>query len=207
MEVSRRVIQTVIAAIVFGVLIGLIVFQESRGNQSVPQSVFSKPRALPAFQLVDQHGKSFNNQSLEGQWSLVFFGFTHCPAVCPKTLADLNLVLKQTHKDSRIEQQPKVLFITVDPKRDTPIRLQQYLYAFNPHFLGIRGSEDEISFFTKQMGILVQAKRTGGKDYDIDHSGTVLLMDPKGQLAASFSPPFHTQTIIDDLAYLQKHGD
>ncbi|HKE43766.1 MAG TPA: SCO family protein [Steroidobacteraceae bacterium] len=157
---------------------------------------------LPATQLVSQSGAPFDRSALEGHWSLMFFGFTHCPGICPMTLTTLAQVRKQLGGLPNAEL-PQVVLVSVDPERDTPERLAGYVARFDPTFTGVTGSGTAIDEFTAALGI-AHKKVGAGEDYMIDHTAAIIMVDPQGRRAAVFSPPFTTERLAAD--YLRMLG-
>ena len=132
------------------------------------------------FELVDHHGKVRHLDDFRGKVVVLFFGFTHCPDVCPTTLAEFNAVLGQLGEAaSRVQ----VLFVSVDPERDTPAALQAYVTAFNPNFLGLTGSSDQIATVAREFRIIykkVEGSRPGS--YSVDHSAGTYIFDAQGRV-------------------------
>jgi protein SCO1 len=153
-----------------------------------------QPRPLPEFSLTDESGQPFTAQNLEGHATLVFFGFTHCPDVCPTTLAKLSQVVKAAKVPDL-----KVLLVSVDPARDTPELLQQYVHAFNPEFDAVTGQVEEIEKIARDFGIAIAKVDMGGGQYTVDHSAVVSLLNKKGQRVAVFTPPLEIEAIAADL--------
>jgi len=150
-------------------------------------------RQVGDFRLQDTQGHPFTRSDLNGEPHLVFFGFTHCPDVCPTTLAMLAEV-------SRAHVLPaQVLFVTVDPERDTPERLARYVHAFDPSFLGLTGDAGTIAQMASQFGVLISKVPLPGGDYTMDHSAVLFLLNAQGQIASIFTPPFDTQRLEQDL--------
>jgi protein SCO1/2 len=160
-------------------------------------TVFGNPRDIQPFTLVDHTGKNFDNRSLEGHWSFVFFGYTHCPDVCPTTLSVLNSV---AHRLEDLKNQVQFVFISIDPERDTPEKLGQFVSYFNGTFIGATGTNDAISALTRQLGVIYArvAENPGADNYLMDHSASVLLFDPAGRFHAVFTPPLNAADIADD---------
>ena len=165
-------------------------------------TVFSEPRAIEPFTLVDHTGKPFDNASLEGRWSFVFFGYTHCPDVCPTTLSVLNSVARKLEDQ---KDRVQFVFISIDPGRDTPEQLGQFVSYFNGSFIGATGGEDALSALTRQIGVIYArvAVNSGGPDaaqdnYLMDHSASVLLFNPRGRFHAVFTPPLDAKSMADD---------
>lgn len=153
-------------------------------------------RPLGEFQLRDHDGAIFTPERLRGQWSFLFFGFTNCPDVCPMTLQLMRGVVNQLAEQTP----PQVVFVSVDPERDRPEMLKQYVGYFHPDFLGVTGEITEIDRLTRQVGILYGYEdpdpETG--DYMVNHSAQILLIDPQGTLRAVFSTPHEVGTIARD---------
>jgi protein SCO1/2 len=158
---------------------------------------FSEARALQPFELVDHTGKAFTNNELEGHWSFIFFGYTHCPDVCPTTLSVLNSVATRL----RDQAEPlRYIFISVDPERDTPDKLGQFVSYFNADFIGVTGTTEAISQLTRQLGVIAARVENEAdvENYLIDHTASILLIDPDGRFHALFSPPLKAADIASD---------
>jgi protein SCO1/2 len=138
-----------------------------------------------AFSLTDQDGKPITDAALKGRPSLVFFGYTHCPDVCPTTLFDISEVLRSLGPDAA---RTAALFITVDPERDTPTVMKDYLSSFDPHLRGVTGSADAIATVEKEYRVYAKKVPTGKDgDYSMDHTALVYLMDKEGRFVAPFN--------------------
>jgi protein SCO1/2 len=152
---------------------------------------------LPQFALIDHRNQPFTSENLRGEWTFLFFGFTHCPDICPTTLQMLSQVAKGL-SDLPEEQRARVVLISVDPKRDTPEQLSKYVSFFNPDFTGVSGSEAALNDFTRQLGVPVAISAGEAEAYTVDHSAAIFLIDPSGSIRALFSPPHSAQAIADD---------
>jgi protein SCO1 len=135
------------------------------------------------FQLVNQDGRGVSAQDLKGHPFLVFFGFTHCPDVCPTTLFEVSEVLRALGRDA---DKVNALFVTVDPERDTPDKLKEYLSSFDPHLTGLTGSPEAVAAMTKAYRVYVK-KVPQAEGYTMDHTAIVYLMDKEGRFVAPFS--------------------
>jgi protein SCO1/2 len=166
-------------------------------------TVFGKPRDIGSFKLADHTGKTFDNLALQGRWSFVFFGYTHCPDVCPTTLSVLNSVARKLEDH---EDDVQFVFITVDPERDTPEKLGQFVSYFNGAFIGVTGSNAAISELTRQLGVIFArvTDNAGADNYLMDHTASVLLFDPAGRFHAVFSPPLNAADITDDFGRISQ---
>ena len=156
---------------------------------------FPVARDISAFELVDHHGKPFTNSSLQGFWSFMFFGYTHCPDVCPTTLSVLNSVAQQLGNEA---DNVRFVFITVDPERDTPEHLARFVSYFNSDFIGVTGNSAAIDVLTKQLGVLSMRVASGENpdSYLMDHTAGVFLVDPDGKYHAVFMPPLTAELIV-----------
>jgi protein SCO1/2 len=159
-----------------------------------------QPRETGPLSLTDHNGKPFTDSELRGAPTLVFFGFTHCPDVCPTTLAQL----AQVKKAAAIPDL-RVALITVDPARDTPEALSQYVHAFDPQFIGLTGTEPAITALTKNFGVATARVDLPGGNYTVDHSAAVFLLDDKARIVAVFTPPFDTRILAEDLKRVASH--
>lgn len=139
--------------------------------------MFEQPRILNDFALIDQHGLPFTLAQLQGKWTLMFFGFTHCPDVCPTTLLQLKKVKAQLKPD--IAAQTRFVLVSVDPARDTVEQLQQYLPYFDAEFVGLTGEFLEIKRLATQLNMAF-VKVTQGDSYTVDHSANIALVNPYG---------------------------
>lgn len=145
------------------------------------------PRDVGQFELLDHHGLPFNASSLEGKWSLVFFGFTHCPDICPTTMAFLNQFVAQLPDDEA--QDTAVVMISVDPARDTVAQLAAYVPYFNPDFLGVTGEFLAIHRVATALNTPFRKVPGQGEDYQVDHSANVVLINPLGDYHGFFKAP------------------
>ena len=149
--------------------------------------VMNPPKTVENFTLIAQDGQPFHQDRWQGQWTFLYFGYTFCPDVCPLTLLELSKLQKILEREQR-DQNVAYLFISVDPKRDTPQRLGEYAGFFNPKFRGATGTAEEIAKLAQQFGVYYKiADAAEGENYTVDHSTAVLLINPKGRLRAVFT--------------------
>jgi protein SCO1/2 len=160
-------------------------------------TVFTQPRAIKPFKLQDDVGKPFTNANLIGHWSLLFFGFTNCAMICPTTMTELNKMYQLLEKET-VKNLPQVVFISVDPERDTLKRIHDYVRSFNTNFVGATGDEKELAILAKQLGVMFMKlpNKENPKHYAVDHSAFAVLVNPKGQAYGIFSTPHEA----DDMA-------
>ena len=154
------------------------------------------------FRLTSHEGKPFTDADLKGKPFAVFFGFTHCPEVCPTTLYDLTQDLEALGKDS---DKMRVAFITVDPAQDTPELMKTYLSSFDPRIVGLTGTDDEIAAVAKAYKIYYRKVPTDS-DYTMDHSATIFLMDSKGDFYGTSNFQETAETRRSKLKQLIKNG-
>jgi protein SCO1/2 len=152
------------------------------------------PRSVGDFILEDQSGARFTQSRLEGAPTLVFFGFTRCPDVCPTTL----FKLAQLKRAAGITDL-RVLFISVDPARDTPPLLARYLSSFDPSFVGLTGDAQSLARVAQRFGVAFERVELPGGDYTMDHSATLFLLDRRARIVAVFTPPFEVPRLSADL--------
>lgn len=136
------------------------------------------------FQLTDHNGKPISDSDLKGKPFLVFFGFTHCPDVCPTTLFDVSEVLRALGPQG---DKARALFVTVDPERDTAEKLKDYLSSFDPRLIGVTGSREDVDKMLKVYRVYYKKVPTEGGDYTMDHTALVYLMDKTGRFVAPFN--------------------
>ena len=197
---SRRILALIaVLALALAILTGLAV---RKGVLGAPQQ--SAAVGGP-FQLVDTSGRTVDQRVLKGKWSVVFFGFTHCPDICPTTLAELAKAQQQWSAlpDST---RPRVLFVSVDPDRDTPDRIGEYAHAFHRDTLAATADIPALEAFAKSLSLVFMkvpaAEGAPADQYSIDHSAALAVLDPKGRMAGIVQPPLVPQDIAHDLLAL-----
>lgn len=156
-------------------------------------------RELKPFTLTDMDGKPFDLTRLRGKWSFVFFGYTHCPDICPTTLSTLKGAARLLEQPEGNLHDTQFVFISVDPKRDSLAHLKQYIAYFHPDFVGATGEKDQIDNLARQMGAIYMFDGDReSDDYIVNHSAAVVLVDPQGRWVGRFSPPHRAAGIADD---------
>jgi len=151
------------------------------------------------FRLVDQDGKTVTDADLKGKWSLVYFGYTHCPDACPTALNDIAIALDELgSKRSAV----RPVFITVDPERDTPEVLKAYVTAFDAPILALTGTPEEVAQAAKGYRVYYAKHPEAGGDYSMDHSSVIYVMDPEGRFTASFTHQSAPEEIAERLKKL-----
>ena len=167
-------------------------------------TVLPAPADLPEFALVDGDGARFDRDALRGRWSLMFFGFTHCPDVCPLTLQVLASARQRLAEDG-FAPLPDIVFVSVDPERDTVDSVREYAAYFGPATIGVTGDLAELRRLTDGLGIYFQ-KNAAEEDgsYGVDHSAAVLLVDPGANFRALFGAPHEISVYVHDLPVIME---
>jgi protein SCO1 len=151
------------------------------------------------FQLIDQNGKPFSDADLKGKWHLVFFGYTHCPDACPTALNEMSLALDRLGiKRDEIG----VVFITVDPERDTPDVMKSYVQSFDAPIVALTGSPAAVAQAAKAYRVFYAKHPRADGDYDMDHSAVIYVMNPEGRFTATFTPDSSADAIVQRLQKL-----
>jgi protein SCO1 len=182
---------------------------EARSNFSPIQgTILSPARKLSIPALSKDNGETFTLDDLSGHWSLLFFGYTNCPDICPVTMGVVAKAKKTATANNHIF--PQVVFVSVDPDRDRLEMLSDYVRYFDKDFIGVTGKPALIKALALQMSVVYMkvpaenTAETGSKDdvnannYTVDHSSALLLLNPEGKLAAFFNPPHDAKTILKD---------
>jgi protein SCO1/2 len=151
------------------------------------------------FRLVDQNGKTVTDADLKGKWSLVYFGYTHCPDACPTALNDIAIALDELGPQRNAV---RPVFVTVDPERDTPAVLKSYVTAFDAPILALSGTPEEIAQAAKGYRVYYAKHPEAGGDYSMDHSSVIYVMDPEGRFTASFTQENSPEEIAERLKKL-----
>lgn len=158
-----------------------------------------KPKPLLPVRLVDQDGKPFTLDALQGRWTFLAIGYTSCPDVCPTLMATFKAMNKLLNPEGT---KPVVdfMFVSVDPERDSPEQLGRYVHYFNPSFMGVTGSSDDLRSLSGQFGLMYRRSEasTSKMGYMIDHSASMVLIDPNVAWTAVFTPPHNPQNIATD---------
>tara|TARA_R110000868_G_scaffold69261_1_gene204181 strand:- start:57549 stop:58205 length:657 start_codon:yes stop_codon:yes gene_type:complete len=175
-------------------------------------TVLTQSRTVKPFTLTDENGKPYTNQQLKGHWTFVYFGYTSCPDICPTTLAVLNQMYGKLLQTKTAN--PDVLFVSVDPHRDSPKHLKEYIKYFNGKFMAATGSHKQIQALTKELGIAYRivpekgkTEKNPGDTYLVDHSGAVLLFNPQGRLHAIFTQPDNAENMANEFLVIKKYAE
>ena len=207
---NRKIGLILVIAVAAG--LGLLAAQKFFGPQPqgtqwpATQSVTLYPQArpLPAFSLRQSDGTQLTSGELNGHWTLVFLGFTHCPDICPTTLAQLAVAQKQWAAMPEASR-PRVLFVSADPERDTPEMIGKYAHAFHPDTIAATAPIPQLQDFTRSLSLVfmkVPGDSGQPNDYSIDHSAALVLLDPQARMAGVVQPPLDIAGIASDLTAL-----
>lgn len=155
-------------------------------------------RTIQEFELLDVDGQAITQSVFEGTWSLVFFGFTHCPDVCPITLQVMKDVVARL--EAQKQTPPQIVFVSVDPVRDTAKSMKKYIAYFNENFVGITGDVNKVHQLSSSLGIVASftANEDDPDNYGVDHTASLLLVDPQRRVRAKVTPPHEAEKIIAD---------
>lgn len=159
------------------------------------------PKVLTDFELNDEQGNRFTRDNLRGQWTLLFFGFTHCPDVCPLTLQTLAAARRGLQEQGH-DVVPQILFVSVDPERDSRDAVATYVSRFGDGVGGARAELPALQELTRDLGIFFAREPGTGTDYDVSHSSAVLLINPDAELHAVLSAPHAVPALVHDLPLL-----
>jgi protein SCO1/2 len=193
-----RIVVLVIVAFAAGLLLARLLAPPTfDGPQTERATVFPTPRALPALDLVDQDGKPLAADFFEQHWTLVFFGFTQCPDICPTTLATLAQTVRQL-ADLPAGQRPRVLLVSVDPERDPPEILAPYVRFFDPAFMGATGTLAATSAAAGAFNVPYAKVSLPDGGYTLDHGSGVFIVGPSGGTVAYLSAPHEAATVARD---------
>jgi protein SCO1/2 len=164
--------------------------------------VLAEPKALPPVALVDEHGRAFGPADFAGRWSFLYFGYTYCPDVCPLTLVEL-ATLKKRLAEQLPDTPTDYYLVSVDPRRDTPERLREYVTYFDASFHGLTGSIEDLKLLTQQTGSVFFVPEGQSEDgYLVSHSSNIALVDPEGRLAAVFTSPHEPAQLAADFSLI-----
>ncbi len=184
---------------------GVWTWQQIANRPPAVEAVYyQNAKALPDF-VLNRDGGAFTPADLQGKWSVVFIGYTFCPDICPTTLADLNRIYPKL-KANPAGDEVQVVFISVDPNRDIPKNLAEYSHYFNPEFIGVTAAHEALFPLTRAMGMVYSIVEEGTEgSYLVDHSASIALLNPQGQLQAMFRPEFEPGSVpAVDMAQLVK---
>ncbi len=191
---------TTILFAVFVIIVVVVIILMGKITPKVPQELIGvlRPvsRPLQPFVFKDQTGEPYTQANLDGKWTFLFFGYTYCPDICPTTLTVLSSLMDDLGVQIDTAGDVQVILVSVDPQRDQPEQLAQYLSYFNQDFIGITAGQDETLALAEQFGAMFfREEGTDSENYLMAHTGSIFLVNPETEFVASFSPPHDHQTI------------
>jgi protein SCO1/2 len=191
-------------AVLGGLVVARAVLERSVEYQAA--SMYPQTPAIGAFELTDADGAAFTEQDLKGDLTLLFFGFTNCPDVCPDTLATLAEAMDKL-ETMRVERRPDVVFVSVDPARDAGESMRDYVAYFDPSFRAVTGSDEALAELTSQLGVMYARERPDDSGYyAVDHSGMIVIVDSEGRMIGRFPPSTDADSLAADLFQLSRSG-
>jgi len=166
--------------------------------------VLRETRPLPSFELLDDRGELFRESDFFGKWSFLYFGFTFCPDVCPTSMVEMSR-LSRSLSHSHPEVPIQFYLVSVDPARDTPERLHEYVRYFNDSFRGLTGELSELDKLADAASVVYRLPSNvePGDNYDVGHSSTIVVIDPAGNVRAIFIPPLQAADLANDFAAIE----
>ena len=184
------------------VVIALSFWNSRAPSVSPPQELFGvlrpEPKPLTSFKLIDQNRTPFNKERLLDKWTFLFFGYTYCPDICPSTLSVLSMVYNELDEGTGEKGETQVLFVSVDPERDTPEKLSGYMAYFNKEYIAVTGEKSDIDSFAQQNGArYILEQETSPGEYLVSHTSAIFLIGPQARLVATFSQPHDAATILE----------
>ncbi|SIQ80958.1 SCO family protein [Solilutibacter tolerans] len=178
---------------------------DAAGPELQTMKRFETPRALPPFRLTRHDGQPLDNAALKGHWTMVFIGFTHCPDVCPTTLAQLKVAQDQWTSIPEAKR-PRVMFVAVDPERDTPEITGTYAHAFHPDTIAATGTQKQLEDFARGLSLVFMKNPPDDPSkperYNVDHSAALAVIDPEGRMSGVIQPPLEPNKIATDFIAL-----
>ena len=167
--------------------------------------LWPEPRKIGDFQLRTQHGELFTAENFVGQWNFIFFGFLRCPDVCPTSLHAIREMRKSLLAIDDHPQNYQFIFVTVDPDNDTPEQLREYLNFYEPSFVGLYGPDEQIQSLARPMAVRYIAYMDEDGNETIDHSSSLMVIDPQGRVVAALPPPLHPERSLQQFLRLEDY--
>ncbi len=180
------------------ILFVTFIFAEYLSRKNTPQKM---SEIIDKVHLIDHNGQPFNRTTLKNKPSLLFFGFTNCPEICPTTLADLSEITKEV--TSSVDA-INIIFVTLDPKRDNKEHLKDYVQYFDKNIIGITGDKNEIKKFAENWGVFYETVKTSNNNYTLNHTATVFMIDELGNFRGTISWGENETSVIQKITNLRK---
>lgn len=194
-------------ALAVGAWASFTVFKSRPASDQISGTLINASSDLKDFKLITHNRQAFSNEQLKGRWSFVFFGYTHCPDVCPNTMTVLNVVANELKKQEG-KDPVQYVFVSVDPERDTPEQLAEFIKFFNKDFIAVTAPITDLKRFTDQLGIIFMVDKEN-KDknnrYLVDHSAHILVFNPQGRFQALLNYPHDARKLLADYATIRAY--
>jgi protein SCO1/2 len=203
---KSHILIVALISLIFGFGVSWMVYDSQPVKLEAGLWFGEQAKTLPEFELIDHNGQILSKARFRDRWSLIFFGYTHCPDVCPTTLQDLSDMMKAIQHDE-VRQALQVVFVSIDPDRDSAEILKKYVQYFNPDFIGATAALPEIDRLTDAIGIMHSREKTSEDQvvYGVSHSASVLLLNPLAEFAGLFSAPHDSLAMANDLGKIIEH--
>jgi protein SCO1/2 len=203
---GRRAFVVILAVLMAGLAFSIYRAGDNSVSRGGPDSlmgtIWPEPRPLPDFQMFDHQGQPFGLNELHGNWTLVFFGYTSCPDICPTTMMTLRAVVAEL---GDMEPLPQVVLVSVDPERDDDVTLGSYVEYFAKNFMGVRGSDEQLRKLAMAIGAMYEREEPDENgDYEVAHSSSIFLIDPEARVFASFSPPHQSADLAKQFVTISR---
>jgi len=197
---KTRLLFIAVLALGFGFMVSWMVFDAKPVKLEATQWLGDQAKILPDFKLIDHNNQVLGKAELDGRWSILYFGYTHCPDICP---IDLNILgeMLDAIEDSDTRRMIRVIFVSVDPERDTPAVFKSYLQNFHPEIIGASAPVAELNILTHALGIPHSHDKNHEHQavYDVSHSSVMILLNPEVEFAGLFSAPHDSSAMASDL--------
>lgn len=175
-------------------------------SAKLPPHYLEPGKPIIGFSLIDYNHQPFDASRFKGRWTFLFFGYTNCPDVCPTTMLVMKSVWAKLPAEAKAAPAPQLVFVSVDPDRDTPDRLKDYVTFYRPDFIGVTGKANQIDILTRQVGVQYGFDdNPDGKGYTVKHSAQIILVDPGGKMRAVFSPPHKVDDLVRSFVQIRNY--
>jgi protein SCO1/2 len=204
---KSSIVIVALIALVGGISMSWVVSQNRSVELEAGLWFGEQARPLPEFELIDHNNKPLNRDRMKGSWSLMFFGYTHCPDICPTSLQMMSDMMSEID-DSDVSKAINIYFISVDPERDSSELLKSYVTYFNPEFIGATAAMEKLRPLTATLGIshIIGERIEGSPTYDVEHSSAIVLVNPEAQYAGIFSAPHNASAIARDMTRIVEYN-
>ncbi len=204
---KSSIVAVAVLALVGGFAMSLVISSNRPVELEAGTWLGDQARALPEFELLDHNSQPLTRASLNGKWNLIFFGYTHCPDICPTSLQILSDMIGAID-DPDVANALRIYFVSVDPDRDKPEVLASYVSYFNPAFTGATAQMEQLEPLTRSLGIAhgIRNRVEGNPVYDVDHSAAIVLVNPKAEFAGLFGAPHDPAVMARDMTRIVEYN-